>query len=68
MHSKRFWKIFKIVPDNYHDLSMIIIIARQCIKNFSNMYLEVYKIDQAHFISATGSDFFTIKTKLRLYL
>ena len=72
-HAKRVYKEFKLKNlGDYHDLNVQIdtLLLADVFENFRNKCIEIYELDPAHFLSATGLAWQTClkKTKVELEL
>ena len=72
-HVKKVWKAFKIKNlGEYHDLYVRYdtFLLADVVENFRNEYIEIYRLDPAHFLSAQGLAWQTClkKTKVKLEL
>ena len=57
IHAQKVWDVFKIRNlGEYHDLYVQIdtLLLSDIFENFRNMCLDIYELDPAYFVSATG--------------
>ena len=72
-HAERVWEDFRLQNlGQYHDLSVQsdTLMLGDIFETFRNKFLEIYKLDPVHFLSATGMAWqaYLKKTKIELEL